>query len=133
MAQKWTELPNFFDRRFERPRRTFVSGAEGRKEEKRRKKNRKHRDRSRRRKTIHNRRVNLRRKPWYREMLLKPCHYCGGEADTGDHKVPISRSGTSDPENLVPACFACNNEKGDMTMEEYLEFRDKNAAAGRKS
>jgi 5-methylcytosine-specific restriction endonuclease McrA len=33
-------------------------------------------------------------------------------ATTLEHIIPRSRGGTNDPENLVIACFSCNNEKG---------------------
>jgi hypothetical protein len=36
-----------------------------------------------------------------------------------DHKIPRRQGGTRAPENVVPACWNCNQEKGDMTLEEY--------------
>lgn len=47
------------------------------------------------------------------------CQYCGGTDDlTIDHVVPKSRGGRDTWENLVAACVACNNQKGDLTPEE---------------
>ncbi len=30
---------------------------------------------------------------------------------TADHVIPVKHGGTHDIENLVPACFQCNNER----------------------
>src|SRR5690606_31185675 len=59
-----------------------------------------------------------------REVILKdPCVYCGGEADTVDHMLPVSRGGTRDRDNLAPACWACNQEKADRTVAEWMKYR----------
>ena len=42
------------------------------------------------------------------------CAYCGA-SDVPlekDHRVPVSKSGSNDPDNLVPACKPCNVRKG---------------------
>lgn len=44
------------------------------------------------------------------------CQYCGAcgpnvELEV-DHKIPVSRGGTDDMDNLVTACFKCNRGKG---------------------
>lgn len=47
------------------------------------------------------------------------CGYCGVREDavgaelTYDHFQPVSKGGTDDPANLVYACHACNEHKGD--------------------
>lgn len=48
------------------------------------------------------------------------CQYCGdfGQALTIDHVLPKSRKGEDSWDNLVAACVACNNRKGDRTPEE---------------
>ncbi len=51
------------------------------------------------------------------------CIYCGADAYTIDHMIPISRGGTNRPENRIPACQSCNNEKGNMTYDEYMIWR----------
>jgi 5-methylcytosine-specific restriction endonuclease McrA len=60
-------------------------------------------------------------------LALKPrdereqCPLCGGsllEAEV-DHKQPVSRGGTSFPENLWLVCKGCNRKKGDMTLYEF--------------
>jgi 5-methylcytosine-specific restriction endonuclease McrA len=50
------------------------------------------------------------------------CQYCGekhGVVDlTLDHILPRSRGGDNSPLNIVTACIACNNRKGNRTPEE---------------
>jgi 5-methylcytosine-specific restriction endonuclease McrA len=50
------------------------------------------------------------------------CQYCGRRGTafdlTLDHILPRSRGGRTVAENLVTACQACNNRKGDRTPEE---------------
>ena len=36
-----------------------------------------------------------------------------------DHKIPISRGGTLELENLCPSCGDCNNVKGALTPSEF--------------
>lgn len=49
------------------------------------------------------------------------CYYCGAEADTIDHRIPICRGGTNLPANLVPACHSCNSRKRHRTEGEWRE------------
>ncbi len=51
------------------------------------------------------------------------CEYCGFPATQIDHVVPISRGGGMALSNLVPACFECNHEKLDHTVEEWSQQR----------
>lgn len=46
------------------------------------------------------------------------CGYCGSEADSVDHIIPLSRGGPDKLDNLVAACRSCNTSKGDRTPEE---------------
>ncbi len=50
------------------------------------------------------------------------CGYCGKRGNafslTVDHILPRSRGGSTSPDNLVAACFDCNQRKGDRTPEE---------------
>ncbi len=41
------------------------------------------------------------------------CVYCGEEADTIDHFIPLASGGTSRYSNLVASCNDCNHEKDD--------------------
>lgn len=50
------------------------------------------------------------------------CVYCPCDDRrklTIDHVIPKSRGGKDTWENLVTACFKCNQEKDDLTLEEY--------------
>ncbi len=63
------------------------------------------------------------------------CQYClkrfpAGEL-TLDHVNPRSRSGGNTWENLVAACYRCNNKKGNLTPEEAgMELRRRPAPLG---
>ena len=50
------------------------------------------------------------------------CQYCGGEFDARnlnyDHVVPRSRGGKTCWENVVAACFPCNEAKANRTPDE---------------
>lgn len=53
-----------------------------------------------------------------RMLLADPhCHYCNEpltfQTSTIDHIVPRSQGGANADENLVLACFPCNQTKGD--------------------
>ena len=61
------------------------------------------------------------------------CWYCGCNVDpyagqvtaklfVVEHQTPLSRGGTHDIGNLVPACLSCNSQKGDKTLEEYRSY-----------
>ena len=49
----------------------------------------------------------------------QPCYYCGDAPNSVDHKIPSSRGGQRG-DNLVPACFRCNQMKGNLTVEEFV-------------
>lgn len=54
------------------------------------------------------------------------CYYCGcklsNSQKTIDHKFPISRGGKTSEDNLVVSCIECNQDKDNMTEEEFDEF-----------
>lgn len=64
-----------------------------------------------------------------REYLLirhsHTCQYCGGACKDSaleiEHKNPKSRGGSNSIRNLTIACHTCNQEKGALTPEEWLE------------
>lgn len=57
-------------------------------------------------------------------ILLQPCAYCGATDNMSiDHVVPLSRGGTHDVDNLLPACRSCNSSKGNRLLEEWLPMR----------
>lgn len=50
----------------------------------------------------------------------------GRSRSSSDHKQPVSRGGSREPDNLVRCCQACNEDKNKLTFEEYrtvLSFR----------
>lgn len=64
----------------------------------------------------------------YKEQDGK-CYYCQVELNNifdVDHKIPVSREGTSWPENLCCACIPCNRSKHNRTDIEFIKsLRDK--------
>lgn len=47
-----------------------------------------------------------------RVLLEQPgCAGCGRPATTVDHRVPLSRGGTHDRDNLQALCHSCHNRK----------------------
>ena len=64
----------------------------------------------------------------YRELrkaILKrddnTCAYCGQEATTVDHIIPISKGGVDHETNLVAACTTCNYGKKDRDAKQFAE------------
>lgn len=55
------------------------------------------------------------------------CCYCGGKLTmqnrTLDHMYPRRWGGISIPENLLPCCKKCNQDKKDMTYRQFQEWR----------
>jgi 5-methylcytosine-specific restriction endonuclease McrA len=49
------------------------------------------------------------------------CHYCGQEANTVDHLIPISKGGTDEETNLVACCVKCNSAKRDRMTPTFFE------------
>lgn len=65
----------------------------------------------------------------YDEIVNAPCRYCDQrtfEVNEVDHVIPFSRGGSDDRENLVAACWRCNQEKRDMTPDEWRRWREHN-------
>jgi 5-methylcytosine-specific restriction endonuclease McrA len=44
------------------------------------------------------------------------CHYCGLPATTADHIQPVSKGGTNELSNLLPACHKCNSTRQNRTL-----------------
>jgi hypothetical protein len=55
------------------------------------------------------------------------CFYCRLPTPithwTIEHRLPRSRGGTNDPQNKVGTCKRCNNAKGFLTEQEFLELK----------
>ena len=45
-----------------------------------------------------------------------------GEKDALDHKTPLAKGGTNDLSNFALACFKCNQEKHNKTVDEYRRW-----------
>ena len=65
-----------------------------------------------------------------KEQLLKEmgrvCYICGqkiplDESPTLDHIVPKKLHGSDEKENCAICCFVCNQEKGSMTISQFLQ------------
>lgn len=50
----------------------------------------------------------------------KTCPYCGQDAGSIDHVIPLARGGKHELDNLEMICLTCNKAKMDMTKEEFL-------------
>jgi 5-methylcytosine-specific restriction endonuclease McrA len=64
--------------------------------------------------------------PLNKQNILKrdhySCVYCGDDYRrylTIDHVIPQSKGGKNTWDNLVTACFKCNNKKGSLDLEEF--------------
>jgi len=61
----------------------------------------------------------------YRESIYQAwshcCAYCSEEATTLDHIIPRFKSGSSNRNNLVPACRRCNTAKASSKMEDWYQ------------
>jgi hypothetical protein len=60
-----------------------------------------------------------------RALILKMhdylCVYCGDEANTVDHVIPMVKGGTDHPLNLVACCSRCNSAFGDKSK--HIQFK----------
>ena len=49
------------------------------------------------------------------------CAYCGKAAAlVVEHRIPLSRTGTNEVHNIVPACRSCNSRKHQMTEDQFI-------------
>lgn len=61
----------------------------------------------------------------YEAIIRKdPCAYCGGPAGEVDHIEPLKRGGSSEWDNLGPACRSCNSSKHATPLLAYLLGRN---------
>lgn len=61
-----------------------------------------------------------------RQKLQDKCRFCAIPLDGAgeiEHLTPVSRGGSSNPNNLTLSCHKCNKEKTNKTLDEYLEWR----------
>ena len=52
------------------------------------------------------------------------CSYCEEFATSLDHVIPRFKSGSSNRNNLVPACRRCNTDKASTKMEEWYQQQE---------
>jgi hypothetical protein len=52
------------------------------------------------------------------------CGYCGDEATSLDHIIPRFKSGSSNRNNLLPACRRCNTSKASELMETWYKKQE---------
>lgn len=50
------------------------------------------------------------------------CHYCGEFGETIDHLLPRAKGGYTTPANCVCACLECNQQKGNLTTEQFMHY-----------
>ena len=63
---------------------------------------------------------------WKRKRSSGICFYCKEQFKpaelTMDHLIPIARGGSSNKENLVPCCKACNAKKKYLLPDEFADL-----------
>lgn len=66
----------------------------------------------------------------FKELVLKRdgyvCKYCNRFGDTIDHVIAKSKGGKTSFSNCVCACEKCNKEKGNLSLDEFLNNRETN-------
>lgn len=62
-----------------------------------------------------------------RSDLGDKCRYCSVDlhgAGVFQHLTPVTRGGTNSIQNVTLSCVNCDHEKANMTLEEYIEWRN---------
>lgn len=63
----------------------------------------------------------------FKSMVLERdeyiCNYCKGFGNTIDHLIPKSKGGKTTFSNCVCACEKCNKEKGNLSIDEFLNIQ----------
>lgn len=54
-----------------------------------------------------------------KNIIIKPCHYCGQECCYGIDRIDSDKDYTID--NCVPCCFICNRMKNKYSLDTFLE------------
>lgn len=60
-------------------------------------------------------------KEWWSSLVDPQCFYCDSPATEVEHVVPVSKGGTHELSNLVPACRPCNRRKGTKSFDEFVD------------
>ena len=61
---------------------------------------------------------------WRVVLFGSQCAYCGGAYEEMDHIIPLSKGGSDNPGNLVPACRRCNATKKTKEWKEWYRERE---------
>jgi 5-methylcytosine-specific restriction endonuclease McrA len=61
------------------------------------------------------------------EMLFHPRSHSSPDYATMEHIVPRAKGGQSTWHNVKLAHFKCNNDKRDLDLDEYLEYRSESS------
>jgi 5-methylcytosine-specific restriction endonuclease McrA len=64
--------------------------------------------------------VPLRNAEFLQEMFGGCCAYCQRPADSWDHLLAVSKGGSTETGNIVPACISCNASKGDRDLDTFV-------------
>lgn len=68
------------------------------------------------------------------QLYGKRCAYCGVpityKTVQFDHIIPVSKGGTTIPENMLPACMSCNNNKKAKDVVSWLNHKFGNDIGG---
>lgn len=63
------------------------------------------------------------------DALDHRCFYCGEAKPLhADHNIPLTRGGSNDLDNILPACKSCNSRKRTRTAAEFLTLIEKETA-----
>lgn len=64
----------------------------------------------------------------YRQSIYEAwdykCAYCEADATSLDHVIPRFKSGSSNRNNLVPACRRCNASKASSSVQEWFQNQE---------
>lgn len=64
----------------------------------------------------------------FRQYILQrdrhTCYFCGEFGDTIDHLLPRAKGGHTTPVNCVCACMLCNQNKADLSLDDFLLSHD---------
>lgn len=90
--------------------------------------------RARRREHAHSRKRGIKPISYETQEALKlkfngRCAYCGNQADTWDHVIPVTKGGDSSFRNIVPACLPCNSSKRTQDVEKWIRRKGINPLA----
>jgi 5-methylcytosine-specific restriction endonuclease McrA len=73
--------------------------------------------------------INFDEMNWKKQYYGKHCSYCGRPLSSvsfsREHVVPTSRGGSNKKSNKIACCKTCNQQKGAMTLDEYINWLER--------